>query len=335
MKICVFGAGAVGAHVAARLIDTGDAQVSVVARGAHLAAIRERGIRLRSGGREILARPDAATDDAGTLPPQDLVLVGLKAPALGPSAEAIARLLAPGAAAVFMTNGVPWWWWHGAHGAQALRPPQPLPLLDPDARLWNRVTPARAIGCVLYSGNEITEPGTVQHTTANEWYFSEPDGMRTDRLTACVALFRAAGFEARVPEDFRTELWRKLLANAGGNTLGALTRYSAQSLALDPDTRELRTRVIAEMLEIGAALGCDLRAALDPARMATMGANMPGVRPSMLQDVLAGRPNEVEAIVGQPLAFARELGVSAPALETIVPLLRALDRSVTGRAPAH
>ena len=171
MKACVFGAGAVGGSIATRLLAAGAEDVSVVARGAQLEAMRSRGLVLRSGGTEVKAAVPVATDDPSTLPPQDLVLVTLKAHAVPGAAATIARLLAPGGSVVFMLNGIPWWWRFGKDPT-----PGPLPLVDPDGRIWDAVRPERAIAGVIYSPNEIIAPGVVRHSGSNHYVLGLPQG---------------------------------------------------------------------------------------------------------------------------------------------------------------
>src|SRR6476661_5011818 len=156
MKVCVFGAGAVGSNIAAHLLRAGTAEVALVARGRHLEAMRQRGLTLKSASETFTVDAPLATDDPGSLAPQDLVLVTLKTVSLTPCAPAIARLLAPGGAALFLANGIPWWWRYGRDAE-----PATLPLLDPEGALWRDVRPDRSLGGVIYSPNEIAEPGVV------------------------------------------------------------------------------------------------------------------------------------------------------------------------------
>lgn len=325
MKVCVYGTGAVGGHVAARLLGAGTAEVSVVARGAQLEAIRARGLTLRSGGQEIKGRPVAATDDPSTLPPQDYVFVSLKAHALPGAAASLAHLLAPRGCAVFLLNGIPWWWRLGLPGAQG-----PLPLLDPDGALWEKLR-NRTLGCVLYGPAEVTEPGVINHTGNNRWLMGEPDGSSSARLTTAVELFTASGLGGEAPADLRREIWRKLYTNAAGNTLAALTRRGVIDIGVTEELRRIAASLMRETLEVAAALGWDLRAEIDVEQASKRHDRNAAGRPSMLQDVLAGRPIEVEALVGQTQAFAREAGVSVPNLDLIVPLLRGLDQSLRAR----
>lgn len=323
MNICIFGAGAVGSHVAARLAAAKTDTVAVVARGAHLQAIRDRGITLRSSeAPEITARPDVATDDPSTLPPQDLLIVALKASLLPGVAETLARLLAPEGCAVFLLNGITWWWPHGLPGGRG-----PLPLLDPEGTLWTRLR-HKTLGCVVNSPNEIVEPGVVMHSGRCRLTLGEPDGTMSERLKRAVDVFNRGGITSVAAADLRREIWGKLVLNASGNTLSALTRLSPVELGADPGLRRLVVRLMRETLDVAAALGWDLRADLDVEQLAQRQDRKPGPRLSMLQDVLLRRPLEVEAILGQTEAFAREKGVAVPTIEAILPVLRGLDRSL-------
>ena len=329
MRVCIYGAGAIGGNIAVNMAAAKVAEVSVVARGAHLAAIQARGLTLRTGGRDINVNFAAATEDASTLPKQDLVIVGLKAQSTPAAAGAIGNLLAADGCALFLANGLQWWWRHGLKGNMP-GPQGHLPLLDPEGALWKRVGPERALGGSAYSGNEIPEPGVVVHSMMNDWGLGEPvvavPGVASPRLQRVVDLFQAAGLRARVAHDVRHELWLKLLRVGSQSAVAALTRLNNQQIGERADLAALRSCFIEEMLAIAAVQGCDLRADVDIAKLTGAG---PPHRPSMLQDVLAGRPIEVEAQLGQPQVFAREAGVATPVIDTILPLLRGLDRSLT------
>ncbi len=322
MKLCVFGAGAIGSHLAARLSAAGHAEISIVARGAQLDAIRKTGITLKSGKEEIHGKPAAASDDPSSLPKQDVVLVTLKAhsiPALAPQLE---QLLSPQGCAVFMLNGLTWWWPHGRAGAHG-----PLQLLDPEGALWTRLR-ERALGCVIFSPNEIVSPGVVVHIGANRFVIGEPSDEKTSRLQAIVDLFNKSGLPAEIPADLRAEVWRKLMSNASGNTLAALTRLGHYEMATDADVKQLGIRIMRESLDVAAALGWDLRKEIDVEKIASRASPGPSSPPSMLQDVLRGRPLEVEAHLGQTQAFAREKGVQTPTIDVVLPLLRGLDKTL-------
>ena len=322
MKVCIYGAGAIGGHLAARLIATGGHEVSVIARGAHLAAMREKGVLLRAGGAEIGGRPRAATDDPDALPPQDVVLVTLKSPSIPAIARPLARLLGDHGVAVFLINGVPWWWNHGT-GRDA-----PLDLLDPEGALWREVGGARALGGVINSSNQVIAPGVVLNTGGNRWLIGEPDGSRSERARMVADMLAGAGLNALTSSDIRADIWRKLCVNISSNPFAALTRLTSREGAAIPGLDDLCVRAIDETLAVAAAMGRDLRGEIDPeAIVRPAGGRSPG-RSSMLQDVDAGRALEVDAIVGQVCAFGRAAGVPTPTLDVVLPLLRGLDAAL-------
>lgn len=323
MKICVYGAGAVGGHAAARLIAGGHAEVSLVARGAHLEAIRSNGLFLETEGTVIGGKPAIATDDPSTLPPQDLVVVTLKAHSLPSIATSLARLLAPGAAALFFINGIPWWWHHGIDEDGS------LPLLDPDGMLWRDLGPECVLGGVVHSANAINKPGTVTHYGANKWIIGEPGGGTSPRAEAAADIFQRSGLNAPISEDIRRDMWEKLTLNIAANPLSALSRLPLGRWVETPGIGELGIRMIRETLDVATAMGWDLTDTIDPAKAIPSRPNRGGGRPSMLQDAEAGRPMEVEAIVGQVQAFGRENDIATPAIDVVLPILRALDVSMT------
>ncbi len=325
MKVCVFGAGALGGHIAAQLIASRQAEVSVVGRGALLAAIRERGITLKIGGREVGGKAAAATDNPDSLPPQDMVFVALKAHTLPAAATAIGKLLKPDGCVVFLVNGIPWWFNHALPGNKGT-----LPLLDPDGALWREVRPERVVGSVAYSPNEVVAPGVVAHSLQNRWVFGEPDVALSSgaRLKTVVDLVRNTGIDTTANTDIRAELFRKLANNASNNTLCSLTRLDSAGVANDDGITELSMGIIGETLRVAAGLGWDLLKDIDVKQVATRSRGKPGAKPSTLQDVLAGKSLEIDALLGQTQAFARELGVATPVIDVCVPLLRGLDRSL-------
>jgi len=323
MKVCVFGAGAVGGHVAARLAAKNVAEISVIARGAHLEAIRQRGITLDSEGEIITGKPAIATSDPTMLPPQDLVIVALKTSTLPSAADAIARLLGDKGNALFLLNGIPWWWRYGLPGtAETLR------LLDPESALWNRVRPQRVIGSVVYSPNDIIAPGMIEHRGFNRFIFGEPDGSSSARVQATVELFARAGMKAEATPDVRRQIWRKLVTNAAGNPLCALTRLTLGELGADPGLGQLMTQIAREVMAVAAALGWDIAKEIDLAKVAARTDHKPGVRSSMQQDMMLKRPLEVEAHLGQVQAFAREKNIPLPAIDVVLPLVRGLDQGL-------
>ncbi|MBF6617723.1 MAG: 2-dehydropantoate 2-reductase [Candidimonas sp.] len=331
MKVCIFGAGAVGGYLAARISHANAAQVSVVARGAQKEAIERNGLRLDTPEGSFTVRPAIVTDRPEELPEQDVVFVTLKVMSQSAVAPALRRLVGDRGCAVFAANGIPWWWKHGSER------PEHLPLLDHDGALWNTLEPTRALGCIVYSANEVIAPGVIRHLGNNRWVVGEPDGTISPRLQAVINLMQASGVNGEASTHIHTEIWAKLLRNASLNSLCALTRLPVDGLAEDPALLAQADALIDEIIAVAGAQGCDISAQRAAAReqLRRGGAEggappVKGLRPSMLQDALAGRPLEVEAIVGQVQALAQEAGVPCPAIDTVLPLLRGLNRSLSG-----
>ncbi len=320
MKVCVFGAGALGGHIAAQLIASKQAEISLVGRGAQLAAIRERGLTLKVAGRELGGMPAAVTDNPASLPQQDIVFVALKAHTLPAAATAIGKLIKPDGCAVFLVNGIPWWFNYGLPGNKGT-----LPLLDPDGALWRDVRPERVIGSVAYSPNEIVAPGVIVNSNQNRWMFGEPDVSQSARLKTVVDLVRATGIDTEASPDIRRELFRKLANNASNNTLCSLTRLDSAGVANSDELVGLSMGIISETLNVAARLGSDMTAEVNVRQVATRSRGKPGAKPSTLQDVLAGKTLEIDALLGQTQAFARELGIATPVIDVCVAMLRGLD----------
>jgi 2-dehydropantoate 2-reductase len=319
MRICVFGAGAVGGHFAARLA-RGGAQVSVVARGAQLAAIRSRGLRVEAADATIVV-PVAASDDPAALGPQDAVLVTLKAPALPALAAGIAPLLGPDTPVVFAMNGIPWWYFHAHPGPHAGRR---LPRVDPGDAVWRAVGPERAIGGVVYSACTVVAPGIVRVGGArSRLELGEPDGVLTPRLAALAAAFRAGGLPIDETMRIRDRIWTKLLLNLSTGPLCVTTQSTLGQLYEEPACVAAMHRMLAEGGAIAAAMGCPVTD--DIAALLAANRDSPH-KPSILQDLEAGRPMEIAALYETPLDLARLCGVPTPTLDLAVALARSRAR---------
>ncbi len=318
MRICIFGAGAVGGNFGARLARAG-ADVTMIARGPHLAAIQERGLTVLADEERIHVRP-FATDDPGRAGVQDVVIVTLKAPALPGAVEAMTPLLGPDTAVVFATNGVPWWYFHGYRGPHAERR---LARLDPEGILWDRLPVSRAVGSVVYSANEIIAPGTVANKSPNRnrLLLGEPDGTRSDRIERISKAFEGSGVDAPVVPDIRAEVWIKLMGNLAWNPMCALTGLSIPEIAGDPALRPIALGVLQEGERVAGAMGLTLETSAEQRlnNLSKPGAGG-GHKPSMLQDFELKRPTELDAIVLAVQDFARELGMPTPNLDAIAAL---------------
>lgn len=341
IRICIYGAGAVGSHLAVRLATHPDVTLSVIARGEHLAAIRRNGLTLETDTTSLHAWPDQAVDHPQDLPQQDIVIIGLKATDIAREAIGIGSLLDDGGLAVFLNNGIPWWWQYGqiphpvCADARANSNAQTLALLDPDATLWSHVRPQRVIGGVVYSQNELEAPGRVRHRGQTHIHLGEPQrspsGVPSDRLSALLNLFTASGLHTTYADDIRACIWEKLLVNIASNPICTLTRLDNQSRQQAMELVDLGHALQAEIRTVASAMGWQLTPPLEflpdcSTRFSVKSGQ--SHRPSMLQDVMRERALEVNALVGQPLQFARKLGIATPVLDVVYALLNGLDRSI-------
>lgn len=319
MKVCVFGAGAIGGHLAARLA-LGGAEVSIVARGAHLAAIRAGGLTVHTPEGTHHSRP-GASDEPADLGRQDAVIVTVKSPALPSVAAGIAPLLGPDTPVVFVMNGIPWWYFdHEGGPHDGLR----LPEADPGDALREAVGIRRTIGGVVYSAVTVTAPGVVESEHSNiRVILGEPDGRVSDRAKAIAALLAAGGMPSPVTPDIRTEVWAKLIGNLAGGPFSVVTRLGVRDCYADPLIREAVFLCAEEVRAIAAALGRPLPpAAAQRARDSNM-----AHKPSILQDLELGRPMEIDTLFTLPLKLARLAGVETPRLDLMVALAKQAARS--------
>jgi 2-dehydropantoate 2-reductase len=321
MRICIFGAGAIGGLIAARLAARGEAEVTVIARGPHLAAMQADGLRLRSGGDEIVTRPRcvASAEEAG---PQDYVLVTLKAHALPAAAAQMQPLLGPETAIVSAVNGVPWWYFHGMGGPHEGRVVESV---DPGGVVSRLLPPARAIGCIVYPAAEVIAPGVVAHTYGDRFSLGEPDGSRSPRAQRLAEALIAAGFKAPVRPRIRDELWVKLWGNLAFNPISALTTATLDVLIADPGQRGVARAMMLEAQRVAEALG--IRFAIDVDRRIAGAAEVGAHKTSMLQDLERGRPMEIEALLGAVVELADLVGEAAPTCRTVLALVRARARA--------
>jgi 2-dehydropantoate 2-reductase len=315
MKICIFGAGAIGGFMGAGLARAG-LDVTLIARGAHLAAMKRNGLKILSRGEERVVKP-RCTEDPREAGPQDYVIVTLKAHAVSPVVDKLQPLLGPGTAVVTAMNGIPWWYFYNLKGPWENRR---LESVDPGGRQWEGIGPERAIGCVLFLACEIVEPGVIKHTPDDRVVLGEPDGRRSERCAALSEALIAAGFRAPVRRRIRDEIWVKLWGNAVFNPVSALTHATLATIAHDPGTRALCRDIMLEVQAVAEKLGVTFPIDVD-ARI--FGAGEVGEhRTSMLQDLERGRPMEIDAIVTVVQEMARIVGVETPYLDAVLALVR-------------
>jgi 2-dehydropantoate 2-reductase len=321
VRICVFGAGAIGGLVAVKLARAGE-QVTVLARGANLAAIRERGLRLLEGGAEVEARV-RATDRAAEAGPQDVVILAMKAHQLAPAVAEVKALLGPETVVVTAQNGIPWWYFARLAGPlQGTR----LESVDPGGVIAASLDVARVIGSIIYPAAELSAPGVIRHVEGNRITLGELDGAQTERVQALAELLRRAGFKVRVATDLRSELWVKLWGNLTFNPVSALTHATLAEICGFAPTRALAAAMMREAQAVGERLGAEFGIALEK-RIA--GAEAVGAhKTSMLQDVEAGRPTELEALLGAVVELGRLTGTPTPTLDLVHALASLLERSL-------
>jgi len=321
MKICVFGAGAIGGYMGVKLAQAG-ADVSLVARGPHLAAMQSGGLKLiEEGGQETVVSV-TASDDPASLGEQDYVIVTLKAHSVPPVVEKMQPLIGPNTTIVSGVNGVPWWYFHkigGAHEGTRLE------RVDPGNAQWDGFGPDRVLGCVVYPAAEVIEPGVVKHIEGNRFSLGEPDGSKSERAVALSQALSSAGLKAPVRPRLRDEIWVKLWGNLSFNPISALTHATLDVLCTDPGTRAVARGMMLEAQEIAEALG--VKFPIDVERRIDGGAAVGAHRTSMLQDLDQGRPMEIDALVGSVQELGRVVNVPTPTIDTVLALVQLRART--------
>lgn len=315
MKICIYGAGAIGGYLGAELADAG-CEVSLIARGPHLDAMRNNGLTLQIGDTEKNVRI-TCTDDPRELGPQDYVILTLKAHSVSPIVEQMLPLLGPKTAVVTAQNGLLWWYFYAHTGPLQNHH---LESSDPGSKIWNTLGPERAIGCVVYPSCEIVAPGVVRHINSNRFMLGEPDGTRSDRVVALSKLMTGAGLKAPVRNRIRDDIWFKLLGNATFNPISVLTGATLDGMGNDPGVRAVIYQMMAEAEQIATKLGVRFTMEID--ERIDGAANVGAHKSSMLQDFEHGRPLELDALVGAVVEMGRLLDIPTPTIDTVLALVR-------------
>ncbi|HZS09647.1 MAG TPA: 2-dehydropantoate 2-reductase [Blastocatellia bacterium] len=323
MKFAVVGAGAIGAFAGAMLARSGE-DVTLIARGAHLRAMQEQGVRVRGPLGEFEARP-AATDDPAAVGPVDVILLTLKAHSLTEMAPYLGPLIGPGTCIVSGQNGIPWWYFyrHGGEweGTQ-------LETVDPGGLISRHLDPARVVGCVIYPSTIIVEPGVIEHIEGTRFAIGEPDGSKSERCRRIAEALIKAGLRCPIRTDIRHDMWVKLMGNVAFNPISALTRAALDEIVLCPETRELAAGIMAEAEAVARRLGIDIGVTVE---QRLEGAGKVGHhKTSMLQDVESGRPLELEAIVGAVVELGGKLGLALPRTQAVYACVKLLARGVPG-----
>jgi len=323
VKICVVGAGSIGATLGAKLAAAGE-QVCLVARGAHLQAIQSDGLQLvdQVGSHSGTYRLPASAEPS-EFGPQDLVLIAVKAHSMGPVLGRLQPLLGPDTVVVPAINGLPWWYFHRAGGRyEGAR----LRSLDPDGTLAAALDCARVIGCVVHLAAEVPQPGRVQYTAGRRLIIGEPDGSDSDRLRRLQAALRRAEFDCEPSSQIRRDVWTKLIGNLSFNPVAALTGYRMDQICADAEVLEVIRDVLREGIEVAGRLGVTI--GMTPDQRIDVARKLGAARISMLQDLEQRRPLELAAIVGVVIELAELTDVAVPATRTLYALVQARARAL-------
>jgi len=327
MKICVVGAGAIGGFIAGHLARAGH-DVSVVARGAQLAAIGANGLTVRKGGDGFTARC-RASDDPVRLGAQDVVFLTLKAHDVAAMLPRVAPLLGAETVLVPAINGIPWWYFHKEGGTFD---GSPVRCLDPDGRLLAAVDPSRIVGAVVQVAVHVPEPGVAEQISpAAAFILGEPDGSASARATAVARAMSDAGLKTDVTPKIRDAIWTKLLGNIAFNPMSALATADLAEMFAQKPLIDLAARVVRETMDVAGCYGITF--AITVEQRLEVARKLGKYKPSMLQDVERGRPMEVEAIVGTVVELGARAGVATPVVDTIYALLKARDRALRAANP--
>jgi 2-dehydropantoate 2-reductase len=326
MKICIFGAGAIGGFIGVLLARSG-ADVSFVARGAHLDAMRTRGARLLIDGEELVAHVPC-TDRAAELGRQDCVIITMKAHSIPAAVDSIATLLGPDTAIVTGVNGIPYWYFQGQGSAlDGIT----LDCIDPGGRQLKVLGAQRAIGCVLNPAADLIAPGVIRHVHGRKFPIGEPDGQRTQRIEHLQQAMQSAGLEAPIRSDIRNEIWLKLWGNLCLSPISALTHATLDVVATDPGTRAICRAMMAEGRHVGEAIGVNFR--VDAERRLDGAAAIGAHKISMLVDLESGRPMEIDPIVTAVQEIGRRLAIATPTIDVVASLVN-LRQKTAGLASA-
>lgn len=320
MKVAVYGAGAIGGYIGAKLALAGE-EVTLIARGPHLEAMKKNGLKLIEEGKEHVVHP-RVTSDAREAGPQDYVFLSVKAHALAAIADGVQPLLGPNTALVPAINGVPWWYFYKLPGPYEGKR---VEAVDPGGVLWEKLPPSRVIGCIVYPATDVVEPGVIQHQYSNRFDIGEPDGSKSERAQTLSKMMIKAGLRAPVRLSIRDNLWVKLWGNLSFNMICALTTCSLDQVIADAGTKALARTMMLEGQKVGEKLGVKFPIDVD-ARI--QGAAEVGVhKPSTLIDLERGRPMEIDPLLGAVVELGRLTKTEMPACEAVLPLVRLRARA--------
>jgi 2-dehydropantoate 2-reductase len=319
-RVCIVGAGAIGGFIGAKLAASKEVEVSALARGQTLEALKEHGWRLRTAN-ELLQSPVVASNSAEDLGPQDVVIIAVKGPALASVARQIGPLLGPETIVVPAMNGVPWWFSHGIPALDGQR----LESVDPGGEIARVIPFGQVVGCVVHASTSTAEPGLVIHKMGYGLILGEPQGGTSERVQRVVGLLQGAGFDASQSEGIRQDIWYKLWGNLTMNPVSAVTGATIDKVLGDPLLRSFCSRAMAEASEIGARIGCAI--AQGPEDRHTITAKLGAFKSSMLQDVESGRAIELDSIVVAVHELGLQLGIPTPNIDALLGIARVFGRA--------
>ncbi|MDE0097422.1 MAG: 2-dehydropantoate 2-reductase [Gammaproteobacteria bacterium] len=323
MKICVVGAGAIGGFMGARLAQQ-DHEISLIARGPHLAAIRQDGLKLLQDNEEIVARNVVATDDIGELPVQDVVLLALKSHQIVSVLDRLPGIIGPETVMVTLQNGIPWWYFQKLPGTYEDRI---VETVDPGGVLLKSINPDCLLGCIAYPAALIAQPGVIRHVEGIRFPLGELDGNLSERANRVSEALVDAGFKSPVLEDIRSEIWLKLWGNLSFNPISAMTHSTLEAICRLPLTRELAATMMTEAMEVAEKLGASFRVSLE---RRIEGAEKVGKhKTSMLQDVEAGKPLEIDGMLGVVIELAQMTGTPIPTLKAVYACVSLLNHTMS------
>ena len=322
MKICIYGAGAIGGYLGAELALAGY-DVTLIARGPHLEAMRKNGLTLLIRGEKKVAQ-GTCTDDPAVAGPQDYVILTLKAHSVTSIVDEIAPLLGPETSVVTAQNGIPWWYFYKLKGPWEN---QRLECADPGGHIWETLGPNRAIGCVVYPSCEMIEPGVIQHVSGNRFMLGEPDGSKSSRALELSGAMTKAGLKAPIRREIRDDIWLKLWGNVSFNPVSVLTHATLEQICGDEATRAIISSIMSEAEAVGKKVGVTFK--IDVETRIGWAADVGAHKTSMLQDLEKGRPMEIDALVGTVAEMGRLFGVATPTIDTVLALVR-LRAHITG-----
>jgi 2-dehydropantoate 2-reductase len=324
VKICIVGAGAVGGYLGAKLIQAGE-EVTLVARGAHLEAIRTHGLKLQTETEDFAVRPALATADMREAGQQDAVILALKAHSVAAVAPAMTPLYGPETPVVTAQNGIPWWYFRKCPYGFEYEGYR-IQSVDPDGTIEDNIPIDRVIGCVVYPAATIVAPGIIRHIEGDRFPLGELDGSKTERVQALSQVLNNAGLKCRVRTQIRSDIWVKMWGNVAFNPISALTRATLEEICRYPMTRALASQMMLEAQQIAELLCVKFPISID---QRIEGAEKVGAhKTSMLQDIEAGRPTEVDAIVGAVSELGRLTQIPTPHIDAVLASVKLLEKTL-------